>query len=162
MTKGILSVIVRTDVIIGYHAPARKRYKNPSGERSSFFTQLSLNLHSWHPQETHESSSTRFPKVIYLSKIRERLRVDRIMITGYPEPGKATVYEDSPTIDIDNVDLNGGYLLKTLVLSIDPYMRGRMRPAEVESYVVSRSSSAFVVFSAALKPFQPAFDLKKP
>jgi NADPH-dependent curcumin reductase CurA len=64
-------------------------------------------------------------------------------MTGYPEPGKATVYEDSPTIDIDNVDLNGGYLLKTLVLSIDPYMRGRMRPAEVESYVVSRSSFAF-------------------
>lgn len=48
--------------------------------------------------------------------------------TGYPEPGKTTVYDDSQTIDIDNVPLNGGFLLKTLVLSIDPYLRGRMRP----------------------------------
>ncbi|XP_006458933.1 hypothetical protein AGABI2DRAFT_183773 [Agaricus bisporus var. bisporus H97] len=47
--------------------------------------------------------------------------------SGYPEPGKTLVYDDSQTIDLDTVPLNGGFLIKTLVLSIDPYMRGRMR-----------------------------------
>ncbi|KAH7913965.1 alcohol dehydrogenase [Hygrophoropsis aurantiaca] len=63
--------------------------------------------------------------------------------TGYPIPRKTTLYDDSPTIDLDNVPLNGGFLLKTLVLSIDPYMRGRMRDASKPSYV-------------------PAFELGKP
>jgi len=55
--------------------------------------------------------------------------------SDYPEPGKTTVYDDKNTIDIENARLDGGFILKTLVLSIDPYMRGRMRPPEVESYV---------------------------
>lgn len=54
--------------------------------------------------------------------------------TGYPEPGKTTVYDETPTIDIENVALDGGFLLKTLVLSIDPYLRGRMRAPEKKSY----------------------------
>lgn len=54
--------------------------------------------------------------------------------TGYPEPGKTTVYDESQTIDIDNIPLHGGFLLKTLVLSIDPYLRGRMRAGD-GSYV---------------------------
>jgi NADPH-dependent curcumin reductase CurA len=44
------------------------------------------------------------------------------------------VYDDSQIIDPDTVPLNGGYLVKVLELSIDPYLRGRMRPAEVKSY----------------------------
>ena len=52
----------------------------------------------------------------------------------YPIPGKTTVYDESETIDLDNVPLNGGYLLKVLCVSIDPYMRGRMRDSK--SYVV--------------------------
>jgi len=48
--------------------------------------------------------------------------------TGYPEPGKTTIYDTSETIDLDNVPLSGGVLLKTLVLSIDPYQRGKMNP----------------------------------
>lgn len=55
--------------------------------------------------------------------------------SGYPEPGKTLVYDDSQTIDLDTVPLNGGFLIKTLVLSIDPYMRGRMRSGG-PSYVV--------------------------
>lgn len=55
--------------------------------------------------------------------------------SGSPEPGKTTIYDESQTIDLDAVPLNGGVLLKTIVLSIDPYMRGRMRSAEVKSYV---------------------------
>ncbi|KAH7885190.1 hypothetical protein F5I97DRAFT_1343229 [Phlebopus sp. FC_14] len=53
---------------------------------------------------------------------------------GYPIPGQTTVYDTSQTIDIENVPLNGGFLVKTLVLSIDPYQRGRMRPATTASY----------------------------
>lgn len=51
-------------------------------------------------------------------------------------PGKTTVYDESQTIDLDSVPLNGGVLVKTLVLSIDPYLRGRMRSPEKKSYNV--------------------------
>ncbi|EIM82741.1 NAD-P-binding protein [Stereum hirsutum FP-91666 SS1] len=50
--------------------------------------------------------------------------------TGYPVPGRTTVHDTSQTIDLDNVPLEGGILIKTLVLSIDPYIRGRMRAPE--------------------------------
>lgn len=46
--------------------------------------------------------------------------------TGHPVPGRTTVYDDSQTIDPDTVPLNGGFLVKTLVISIDPYIRGKM------------------------------------
>ena len=58
------------------------------------------------------------------------------MFIGYPEPGKTTVYDESETIDPDTVPLNGGFLVKTLVLSVDPYLRGKMRDPGVESYSV--------------------------
>lgn len=41
-------------------------------------------------------------------------------------PGETTVYDTSRTIDLDNVPLHGGYLTKTLVISLEPYMRERM------------------------------------
>ncbi|RDX54995.1 NAD(P)-binding protein [Lentinus brumalis] len=53
---------------------------------------------------------------------------------GFPVPGKTTIYDASQTIDLDNADLQGGFLVKVLVLSIDPYMRGRMRHPEKKSY----------------------------
>ncbi|KAF7345141.1 NAD P-binding protein [Mycena sanguinolenta] len=53
----------------------------------------------------------------------------------FPVPGETTVYDTTQTIDLESVPLNGGFLLKTLVLSIDPYMRGRMREPEIESYM---------------------------
>ncbi|KAL0960207.1 hypothetical protein HGRIS_011840 [Hohenbuehelia grisea] len=53
---------------------------------------------------------------------------------GYPVPGKTTVYDETQTIDLDNVPLNGGILIKVLVLSIDPYMRGKMRLPSAKSY----------------------------
>ncbi|KAJ6502805.1 hypothetical protein C8R47DRAFT_1039299 [Mycena vitilis] len=46
---------------------------------------------------------------------------------GYPIPGETTVYDTSQTLDIENVPLNGGFLIKTLVLSVDPFFRERMR-----------------------------------
>ena len=47
--------------------------------------------------------------------------------TGYPVPGKTTVYDESQTIDLDNEPLHGGILIKILVLSIDPYLRHKMQ-----------------------------------
>lgn len=55
--------------------------------------------------------------------------------TGYPEPGKTTVHDVSQTIDLENEQLNGGFIVKTLFISVDPYLRGRMRPADVPSYL---------------------------
>ncbi|GAA6058576.1 hypothetical protein JCM10212_007015 [Sporobolomyces blumeae] len=37
-------------------------------------------------------------------------------------------------IDLDNVDLQGGFLLKAKSLDVSPYMRGRARKAEAKSY----------------------------
>jgi NADPH-dependent curcumin reductase CurA len=54
--------------------------------------------------------------------------------TDYPIPGRTVVYDASQTIDLENVPLRGGILLKTLVLSIDPYLRGRMRDPSIKSY----------------------------
>ncbi|KAF9474409.1 NAD(P)-binding protein [Pholiota conissans] len=54
---------------------------------------------------------------------------------GYPEPGKHIVYDTSKTLDLETVPLNGGILIKTLELSIDPYMRGQMREAHIPSYM---------------------------
>ncbi|TCD71607.1 hypothetical protein EIP91_007354 [Steccherinum ochraceum] len=55
----------------------------------------------------------------------------RLLFTGIPEvyaiAGKDNVYDTSETIDLDNVPLNGGMLFKILVLSIDPYLRDKMR-----------------------------------
>ena len=41
-------------------------------------------------------------------------------------PGETVKYVEEE-IDLDNVPLNGGVLLKTVALSSDPYMRYRMR-----------------------------------
>lgn len=37
-------------------------------------------------------------------------------------------------IDLDNIPLNGGVLLKTLYLSSDPYLRYRMRDPTIEMF----------------------------
>ncbi|KAJ7648375.1 alcohol dehydrogenase [Mycena polygramma] len=52
----------------------------------------------------------------------------------FPVPGETTVYDTSEKIDLDAAPLNGGFVIKTLVLSVDPYMRGRMRDPSVKSY----------------------------
>ncbi|KAJ7618841.1 hypothetical protein DFH06DRAFT_1306582 [Mycena polygramma] len=61
----------------------------------------------------------------------------------FPVPGETTVYDTSEKIDLEAEPLNGGFLIKTLVLSVDPYMRGQMRDAKEKSYA-------------------PAFNLGKP
>ncbi|CAA7262725.1 unnamed protein product [Cyclocybe aegerita] len=52
------------------------------------------------------------------------------LIPRFPVPSETVVYDTSETIDPD-----GGFLLKTLELSIDPYLRGRMRDSKVASYL---------------------------
>lgn len=66
-----------------------------------------------------------------------------IFSLGYPDPNKTVIYDESETIDLDTVALDGGILVKVLVLSIDPYLRGRMRDATVKSYVVSSQYQYF-------------------
>jgi len=44
------------------------------------------------------------------------------------------VYDESETIDLETIPLNGGALIKVLELSVDPYFRGRMRDPSVKSY----------------------------
>ncbi|KAH9918913.1 NAD(P)-binding protein [Epithele typhae] len=59
----------------------------------------------------------------------------RVVFKEYPGkafvvPGKTVVYDESETIDVDTVPLDGGVLLKMLYLSIDPYLRRLMLPTE--------------------------------
>jgi NADPH-dependent curcumin reductase CurA len=61
-----------------------------------------------------------------------------MLLSDYPIPGKTTVYDTTETIDLENAPLSGGVLIKVLVLSIDPYMRGRLRAPEIKSYMVWR------------------------
>ncbi|KAI8983930.1 hypothetical protein BDF20DRAFT_355070 [Mycotypha africana] len=59
--------------------------------------------------------------------------------TGYPEVGEHMVIKKDE-IDLDADIPQGAVLVKNLCLSVDPYMRGRMRDANVKSY-----SPAFTV-----------------
>ncbi|KAJ6490827.1 alcohol dehydrogenase [Mycena sanguinolenta] len=53
----------------------------------------------------------------------------------FPVPGETTVHDTTQTIDLDLVSLTGGFLVKTLVISVDPYLRARMRSPEEKSYM---------------------------
>ena len=48
--------------------------------------------------------------------------------------GKHIKYVQDRTIDLDTANAQGGIVTKNLVVSIDPYMRGRMRAPEKKSY----------------------------
>lgn len=50
---------------------------------------------------------------------------------GYPVVDKTIVYK-SDTIDLETVPLNGGILVKTLYLSVDPYFRNQMKEGGFE------------------------------
>lgn len=51
---------------------------------------------------------------------------------GYPVAGKDLVL-DAQELDLTKVP-PGGVITKNFYFSLDPYLRGRMRPAEVKSY----------------------------
>jgi hypothetical protein len=56
---------------------------------------------------------------------------------GHSVVGKTTVHDVTQTIDPDTVPLNGGFLLKTLILSIEPLVQGMMRDPSVKAALVS-------------------------
>ena len=60
---------------------------------------------------------------------------------GYPEPGRTTILDKSQLIDLDNVQLDGGAVVKLLTISVDPYLRGKMN--EKSDYEASRLIPAF-------------------
>lgn len=66
--------------------------------------------------------------------VRNGRHIFKEIPTGYPEPGKTTVFDGSQTIDPETAPLNGGFLVKTLFLSIDPAMRVRMSAEDFNSY----------------------------
>lgn len=51
----------------------------------------------------------------------------------YPFPGEHLTLRES-TIDLDTPLKEGEFLVKLLVLSVDPYMRARMRDPSIKSY----------------------------
>ncbi|GAA6005633.1 hypothetical protein JCM10207_005277 [Rhodosporidiobolus poonsookiae] len=54
--------------------------------------------------------------------------------TDAPVPGEHLKRVEDADFNPDSVDLNGGILVKVKALSLDPYMRGRMRDPKVKSY----------------------------
>jgi NADPH-dependent curcumin reductase CurA len=81
---------------------------------------------------------------------------------GYPEPDVHTATDTSETIDIDNVPLNGGFLVKTLVLSIDPYLRSKMQDASKQTFTVCPPFSITNGKADAGPRFQSAFTIGEP
>lgn len=67
------------------------------------------------------------------------IRNARVLYLNHPStyivPGDTTLFDVSPTIDIDNVPLNGGFLLQSIVLSSDPVIRTRMHPPEAKDFL---------------------------
>ncbi|KAJ8514280.1 hypothetical protein ONZ45_g8167 [Pleurotus djamor] len=56
----------------------------------------------------------------------KRLVFKQVPTQGWPVPGETTVYDASQTIDLDTVPLNGGFLVKTLYVSLDYWIYSRM------------------------------------
>lgn len=68
---------------------------------------------------------------------------------GFPVPGQDLVTEDRP-IDLDAVP-HGGLVVKVLVASYDPYLRGRMRDASIKSYSLAFEPNTPVVNDVVAK-----------
>lgn len=77
---------------------------------------------------------------------------------GFPVPGQDLVTEER-TIDLSSAP-EGGLIVKNLVASFDPYMRGRMREPETKSYSPPLELDAPVVsdcVAVVVKSNAPAF-----
>ncbi|EPQ32076.1 uncharacterized protein PFL1_00274 [Pseudozyma flocculosa PF-1] len=58
--------------------------------------------------------------------VNRRIVFNQVKATGLPEPGVTTRPEQTE-IDLDNVALNGGVLVRNVAASLDPTMRNRMK-----------------------------------
>lgn len=65
----------------------------------------------------------------------------RVLYTATPAasfvPGQHTKYDDTRTIDLRTVPLNGGFLTKTLMLSVDTVIRARMQDKLASNYTTT-------------------------
>lgn len=52
--------------------------------------------------------------------------------TGVPIPGQTLKLVQSE-LDLESAPLRGGVLVKTVALSLDPYLRGKMRDPKIKS-----------------------------
>ena len=94
------------------------------GQTIHFFKQSFINLnHSIQRFTTKPMPSIRNAAVIFNEIPSHDLVPDRHI-----------KYVTDRTIDLDTVQHEGGIITKNLVISIDPYMRGRMRAADKKSY----------------------------
>ncbi len=98
------------------------------------FRHALIDVSPWYWSRTVAFHSTQSQQVCFFGDIVSTY-VDQYV--GYPVPGETVVYDRSQEIDPEKVELHGGFLLKTLVLSIDPYLRGQMRDSDIPSYMVS-------------------------
>ncbi|KAJ7151951.1 hypothetical protein C8R46DRAFT_1042843 [Mycena filopes] len=63
----------------------------------------------------------------------------RVLVNAYlqpgelPVPGQTTVYDTTQTIDLATVPLNGGFLIKLLVVAVDPFLVAGVRAPEANS-----------------------------
>ncbi|KAF8193891.1 alcohol dehydrogenase [Mycena galopus ATCC 62051] len=102
----------------------RKVGRSPSGKNSRFLLIRSHPLRNI-PRTDLEMAPIPNARVLFNSILKA---------TGYPVPGETTIYDKTQEIDLETVPLNGGFLIKTLVLSVDPYFRRRMR-AGIDGYL---------------------------
>ncbi|KAH9922763.1 uncharacterized protein B0H18DRAFT_956131 [Fomitopsis serialis] len=113
---------------------ARRDLDHLLGLRSVSFAGLRFRVES---KTQYSVGHHRGERVIYEMRIvfgrHHHLQFNEIPASKtFAEPGKTTVYyDDSQTIDLDTVPLNGSFLAKTAVFSIDPFMRGRMRDPSI-------------------------------
>lgn len=87
-----------------------------------------------------------------MAPIRNASVIYKASPTTYPIPGEHIVYTESDTIDLNDVALDGGILIKVLALSVDPYFRGKMRDPKEKSYSPTFEFGRPYAFSVALRP----------
>ncbi|KAF8119780.1 hypothetical protein EV363DRAFT_1195283, partial [Boletus edulis] len=78
---------------------------------------------------------------------------------GLPIPGQTTTFDASQTIDLDNVPLNGGILVKLLVLSLEPYIMARMQPFMPVSLSLQHPTIECFGIGVVLRSEKPAFQV---
>ncbi|KAI0260779.1 alcohol dehydrogenase [Gloeopeniophorella convolvens] len=59
--------------------------------------------------------------------------------TGLPIPGEHIAHDTSQVIDLDNVELDGGFLAKSKLFSIEPVLRRRMTPNTAGNFTVGET-----------------------
>ncbi|GJE88548.1 NADP-dependent oxidoreductase [Phanerochaete sordida] len=59
-------------------------------------------------------------------------------VQDVPKPGQTTIYDSTQTIDLEAIALNGGILIKTLVVAVDPYLLARFRNSNIPGWSLNK------------------------